>query len=825
MNDNTLIKIDKLICSYSLEPSDKVLSIDHLEIEKGEIIFLLGSSGSGKSTLLETLGLMNNTIASGHILWNDTQSQYDFAELWQKGHQEKINDLRKEKLSFIFQNTNLMDNFTAYENICLSQMIKGGEKKSQIIENAKKLMNQIGLPSSVVNYNTVAVNLSGGQRQRVSFVRALNNQFSVLLCDEPTGNLDEVNASELMLMIKQNIGTNRTAIIVSHDVNLALRFADRIVLLTQNAGGYGEILKEHIYDSNHWLTMTASDQQKFKNSLISKFVSEKKSGQEVKESINPDKNDSYRQLFLKKESVVLYGARNINWLFLVSILVLTFIAVGFSNGALEYLNKKRNDAFINWLAVMIPASKGESERVQEFVTSLNEKTVKQKYNIKSVTSYKEYSLPIYAFDKSNNTPTDEVKYIKGRLLMDEIDGHPDPIKTDIFGSKNFLQGNKDFKNQEDIGIVVTKQLLNYLNYPENTCVIYIDNNEQDLDINPNKKFKAPVPIRAIIQDLPNKNKFISTETFYKAYIAPTDNRFDFSGDNRKKILYFVEGDNKLVEQAKIQIEKILTEKERNDISISIDTCEYFYQSGYLLSVELNEIPENYTITDALDSKIKTISFFKENKNQITRILNYALFNSEGKIYKYDYLSINFGSLDHVEDFANYFSSELNSGDEGEQSNVIELDTAKVKDKKNFLYLMNITLIITFLLIVFAVLSISLFISNLLRNHLNKIKMNLGTYKAFGLSNKEATKIYLTIMLRFIFSGIFSALLLSWILGIIINSFFKARFNLEELTNYFILIDISTGLLLLLIIAITVLVSYFNINKTLSKTPGDLIYNR
>lgn len=86
-------------------------------------------------------------------------------------------------------------------------------------------------------------------------------------------------------------------------------------------------------------------------------------------------------------------------------------------------------------------------------------------------------------------------------------------------------------------------------------MIYIDNNEQDLDINPNKKFKAPVPIRAIIQDLPNKNKFISTETFYKAYIAPTDNRFDFSGDNRKKILYFVEGDNKLVEQAKIQIEK------------------------------------------------------------------------------------------------------------------------------------------------------------------------------------------------------------------------------------------------------------------------------
>lgn len=94
---------------------------------------------------------------------------------------------------------------------------------------------------------------------------------------------------------------------------------------------------------------------------------------------------------------------------------------------------------------MIPASKGESERVQEFVTSLNEKTVKQKYNIKSVTSYKEFTLPIYAFDKSNNAPTDEVKYIKGRLLMDDIDGHPDPIKTDIFGSKTFFKETKTLK--------------------------------------------------------------------------------------------------------------------------------------------------------------------------------------------------------------------------------------------------------------------------------------------------------------------------------------------------------------------------------------------
>lgn len=852
MDSNTLIHLKHLSCSYTLKEHDKVLYIDELIIEKGKLIFLLGASGSGKSTLLETIGLMNNTIATGNVLWNNGKSVYDFAELWATGNNEKINELRKSQLSFIFQNTNLMDNFTAYENICLSQMIKNNEKQDKVVPGARNLMNQVGLPSSVVNNDTLAVNLSGGQRQRVSFVRALNNQFQVLLCDEPTGNLDEVNANELLQIIKQNLGENRTAIVVSHDVNLALKYADKIILLTKSDNGHGEILKEFTYDRNYWQNFNNDELVKFKSKLIEKFENKKitSPSQESRESTIPPV--SYRQLFVKKESVVLFGPYKTNWVFLILILTLTFIAIGFSNGALEYLNKKRNDAFMNWLSVMIPSSKGDQASVDEFATQLNDPLIKKTYNVRNVTTYKEYQLPIFKFDLKSNQPTNDVKYIKGRLLMDDIDGQPDPLKSDLFSSKNIVVGDSSFRNQDDIGIVVTQQLLNYLNYPENAAVVYFDNGEKDMSTGKENFFKVPVPIRTVIKELPNKNKFITTESFYKSYIAPSNNRFDFTQDNKKKILFFVEDSKNLTQQAQSEVENLLKKEsikklliehsvvmdesedsellasermEQINTEVFYDTCEYFYKPGYLLTVQLDPMPGNYKITENLAREIGNIEFFEKNREKIIRIIDYDLSNSQGEIYRYDYLSINFTNLEKVEEFSDYISKELNTGEEGEQANVIELDTAKIKDKKNFLYIMNITSIITILLIVFSIIAISMFISNLLKNHLNKIKMNIGTYKAFGLSDKETRKIYLTIMMRFIFSGMIISVLIAYIAGYFINNLFKDRIKLEEMTNYFVLADISTFILIVVIFIVSLLVSYLNITKILSKTPGDLIYNR
>src|SRR6185295_19963175 len=115
-NDNILFKITDLQCSYN-GSKRPVLNIESLIIHRGKIVFLIGASGSGKSTLLETLGLMNNTLTKGEILFipNDSE-QFEYSILWNKNQEYSIASIRKKHFSFIFQNTNLMENFTAYEN-------------------------------------------------------------------------------------------------------------------------------------------------------------------------------------------------------------------------------------------------------------------------------------------------------------------------------------------------------------------------------------------------------------------------------------------------------------------------------------------------------------------------------------------------------------------------------------------------------------------------------------------------------------------------------------------------------------------------------------
>ena len=227
-------------------------------------------------------------------------------------------------------------------------------------------------------------------------------------------------------------------------------------------------------------------------------------------------------------------------------------------------------------------------------------------------------------------------------------------------------------------------------------------------------------------------------------------------------------------------------------------------------------------------QIENMNFYKQNIDQIHRILDYNTATIDETEITNDYLCINLkgggSGLDKIESFANYMYKTLNDDDIKGQNN-IEVDTGAVKEKKNFNYLSKMTLLISGLLIVFAVLAISLFISNLLKTHLNKVKMNLGTYKAFGLSNNESQSIYLKIMIKFISIAISLALLVALVLGNIIEKTLETFYKVEDQSKYFILDDTITYIMLSVIILVTVLVSFINIKKILSKTPGDLIYNR
>lgn len=230
-----LFEISNLRCSYDKKyhegQSKVVLEINHLVIPRGKKIFIVGESGIGKSTILETLGMMNNTIVPGdatRFVFHETENkELDLVSMWKK-KDKVLSNFRLKNYSFIFQSTNLMKNFTAYENIAFTRMLQGYSRFSSF-QRTKKVLEDLGLEH--VEPSRMAQELSGGQQQRLAFARAILPDFTVLFGDEPTGNLDAENAVRVMEILTRKLTEHKgaSAIIVSHDMHLAVTFADVII--------------------------------------------------------------------------------------------------------------------------------------------------------------------------------------------------------------------------------------------------------------------------------------------------------------------------------------------------------------------------------------------------------------------------------------------------------------------------------------------------------------------------------------------------------------------------------------------------------------------
>ena len=231
---NKLFELSNLRCSYDKNYKEGlsrvVLEIEHLVIPQGKKIFIVGESGIGKSTILETLGMMNNTIVpndSTFFFFYDRDKEINLKKMWKNSDRE-LSDFRLKNYSFIFQSTNLMRNFTAFENIAFTRMLQGFSRFSSF-QRTHKVLDDLGLEH--VDENRMSQELSGGQQQRLAFARAIVPNFTVLFGDEPTGNLDAENAVRVMEILtnKLNEYENSSAIIVSHDMHLAVTFADIII--------------------------------------------------------------------------------------------------------------------------------------------------------------------------------------------------------------------------------------------------------------------------------------------------------------------------------------------------------------------------------------------------------------------------------------------------------------------------------------------------------------------------------------------------------------------------------------------------------------------
>jgi uncharacterized membrane protein YidH (DUF202 family) len=506
----------------------------------------------------------------------------------------------------------------------------------------------------------------------------------------------------------------------------------------------------------------------------------------------------FRRVFYRREGNELLGKGFKNMWILIAILFITFTAIGFASGSLKYLKKKMDDPFINWVNVNIPYGKGSEG--QEVMKRLNEDTIAQKtYHFANVTAYYRYPLAFY------NQRLNGTVEIMGRTININ-----DPILEEIFKKKNLVKG-RPFKDAEDMGIIVTQEFLEKFGYEQNEPFI-----QMSLALGDQQYETIPVPVIAVLHELPGMTLFATTPYFRQLKKEPAKSN-PFRRDATKELTYYVAGDTAFATEVKLKMKQYF-EKEYASYRpwVNMMASDQSFIKGFIINISfIGDL--NLELLDEMAEKLKENVMIENADEKIWRVYTFKTY----PVYEYsnfDFLAINFTDLSQVRSFKDYFFKTYN----------LRIDIAQIEAKENYNYVTKITLIISFILIIFSVLVISMFVSNLLSRHLDKIRPNIGTFKAFGLSNNALLEIYLTLTFWFIVSAMSLAYLFSAIfggLGGIRLGLALVNATIESGETYFDIVNVwlLTAVLMVLFSSITVV--YLVANRILRKTPGDLIYNR
>ncbi|RUM33065.1 MAG: lipoprotein-releasing system ATP-binding protein LolD [Archaeoglobus sp.] len=211
-----IIKLIDVVKIYKIG-SESVYAVNgvSLNVSEGEFLCIMGASGSGKTTLLSLIGCLDRPT-SGKVILDGIDTN--------KLSERELADVRREKLGFIFQQYHLIPTLTAFENVELPMLLKGVPK----LERKRKIMKLLEIMGIAEAADRKPSELSGGMQQRVAIARALANDPEILLCDEPTGNLDTKSGEVVMRLIKEQNERGVTVVLVTHDPEIA-KYAEKVV--------------------------------------------------------------------------------------------------------------------------------------------------------------------------------------------------------------------------------------------------------------------------------------------------------------------------------------------------------------------------------------------------------------------------------------------------------------------------------------------------------------------------------------------------------------------------------------------------------------------
>jgi len=515
-------------------------------------------------------------------------------------------------------------------------------------------------------------------------------------------------------------------------------------------------------------------------------------------------NSDFQRLFYINEYAALAGEKKRTILALILILFLTLLALGYAVGGIQNLERKMNNPFTNWVDLNIIDDR-TSQIAGDIRRDYMQAEKQEAFQIDNVKGWVKFNYEFYDQSFDPTSPKDDSKLygIWGRSI--EAD---DKLIGQVLSGDNLIWKHPDLNLEEvaleNCEIMITEELMKKLEF---------DLNRPDIGGIFMREGDGVLFLKvvAVVRELPSLCKFACSPEFYNiraskfegirkcGELMSSNFRGKRSGFNfiasanvkaseLKKLakLFFVN-----IEAPEVQISEVL----RNGAN-SWNNCEFSF------------LPSETPTQDSIDLFLAHATAKGNSINRFITVECGTGYCTELDSDNYHYLAFNFNRLDDIRKFK----------DDINDTHKLIVDMSLVEAKENFALVGRLTLIISLILLAFGILSIILFVNNLLKSHLFKVRSNLGTFKAFGLSNHFLNTIYLKIIFSFLILSILIALGITVVIDRVEQAMFldESKFNVFSSWVLFALIGL---------VIISLIISYNTIKKILGDTPGNLIYER
>ncbi len=515
---------------------------------------------------------------------------------------------------------------------------------------------------------------------------------------------------------------------------------------------------------------------------------------------------SYFRLFVKREGKVVLGHHCSNLWLLTAVLTATFLAIAFSNASMKYLSEKMNDPFVKWVDIQNSYGEGDFLGLEY---ALNDYDNQQHYLYDSYQSDYYFSYMFFGSD-------DRVEYFRCRFFQ----SIQTPLVEAILDRENVVDGCRiqdlSSLSEETIGVIITRDALDKLGYTGeapaflNVYRYSIGADSLGFKLYDGEFAKVPVPVLGVVRRLPSNVDVISTQYFYVQ--DNNDNTYPFNLANvsyASTLHYFIPSDVDVDGMARTLGD---IAGEMSSVECETDTYSFYkpelqsYRDGSYLS-----LIGSYDALKPLEVQAIDSVFTQQCAGTgITRVYDYDF--SDYSISEKSYLSVYFNSLDSVKVFENFVKDEFK----------VKIDMSQINAKDNFNAVSIMANILSWAIVIFAIVCIILFVVNLFKSYFQKVKRNLGTFKAFGMSNMELISVYMLIMAATIIVAIAASLLITFAIQ---ESLLLCGVLKDGVYSYLSLASVKTLLAVLIIVGASVFTVYKVMSRLLRATPGDLIYDR